>query len=56
MALDDEKMLALLAPEYRAYVERLRADAYHPSLSELSVTDARKLMRDMQQARCTASW
>ena len=50
MALDDEKMLTLLAPEYRAYIERSRAEAYHPSLSELPVTDARKFMRDMQQA------
>ncbi len=48
MAFDDEKMLALLAPEYRAYIERLRATG-GPPVSELSVPDARKLMRDMQQ-------
>lgn len=49
MAFDDETMLALLAPEYRAYTDRLRATG-GPPLSELSVSEARKLMRDMQQA------
>lgn len=49
MTLVDEKMLELLAPEYRGYIERLSAEG-GPPLSELSVADARKLMRDMQQA------
>lgn len=48
MALDDAVMLALLAPEYRAYLQRDGAEAA-PSLDQLSVPDARKLMRDMQQ-------
>lgn len=49
MTLDDAKMLALLAPEYRAYTERARAEG-GPALSELSVSDAMKLMREMQRA------
>ncbi len=46
---DDATMLALLAPEYRAYVERLRA-VPGLSLDQLSVPEARELMRQMQPA------
>lgn len=49
MALDDSTMLGMLAPEYRAYIERLRAEG-GPALDQLSVSEARKLMRDMQTA------
>ena len=49
MAIDDQEMLALLAPEYRAYVQRLRAEP-GPSLDQLTVADARALMRQMQYA------
>lgn len=49
MAMDDAQMLALLAPEFRAYVERSRMDG-GPSISELSVEEARQFMRDIQQA------
>lgn len=49
MPLDDKQMLDLLAPEFRACVERDRA-AGGPSISEMTVEQARKLMRDMQQA------
>lgn len=40
---------ALLAPAYHAYVERLSASGSLP-INELSVTDARRFMRDTQQA------
>jgi len=53
MALDNETMLALLGLQYRAYMERARADPA-PSLDQLSVSDARKLMRGMQQADVSA--
>lgn len=49
MPLDDSKMLALLAPEYRAYVERERAKGGR-ALDQLTVAEARQLMRDMQTA------
>lgn len=49
MPLDDRTMLALLAPEYRAYIESSRA-AGGPSLGQLSVAEARQYMRDMQTA------
>jgi acetyl esterase len=48
MALDDNAMLAMLAPEYRAYVEWLRMQTW-PTLSELGPEGARALMREMQQ-------
>ncbi|MGB6746276.1 MAG: alpha/beta hydrolase [Terracidiphilus sp.] len=47
MALDDKQMLALLAPEYRVYVEWLRAQGW-PPLDQHSVPDARARMRQMQ--------
>lgn len=47
MPLDDGAMLALLAPEYRAYIERERAKGGR-SLDRLAVAEARQLMRDMQ--------
>lgn len=49
MPLEDRKMLDLLAPEFRACVERDRA-AGGLSISEMTVEQARQLMRDMQQA------
>jgi acetyl esterase len=48
MALDDREMLAMLAPEYRAYVEWLRAQGW-PPLDKHTVPDARARMRQMQQ-------
>ena len=48
MALDDNAMLAMLAPEYRAYVEWLRARDW-PPLDKLTPNDARALMREMQK-------
>lgn len=53
MPLDDKLMMGLLAPESRAYMERARA-AGGPSISEMTVQQARKLMRDMQQADVSA--
>jgi acetyl esterase len=47
MPLDDGTMLALLAPEYRAYVERERAKGGR-ALDQLTVAEARQLMREMQ--------
>lgn len=47
MALDDKEMLALLAPEYRAYVGWLRTLRW-PSLDQLTPQDARLLMRELQ--------
>ncbi|MGA7340127.1 MAG: alpha/beta hydrolase fold domain-containing protein [Terracidiphilus sp.] len=47
MALADEEMLALLAPEYRAYIERLRAKGW-PPLDRHTVPEARARMREMQ--------
>jgi acetyl esterase len=49
MPLDDNKMLALLAPEYRGYIERERAKGGR-ALEQLTVAEARQLMRDMQTA------
>lgn len=49
MALDDRTMLGMLAPDSRAYIERLRAEG-GPALDQLSVTEARKRMREMQTA------
>ncbi len=49
MPLDDQTALGMLAPEYRAYLLRLRARGGRP-LDRLSVEDARNLMRDMQAA------
>lgn len=49
MPLDDSTMLSMLAPEYRAYIEKLRAEN-GPALDQLTVADARKLMREMQPA------
>lgn len=49
MPLNDDQMLSLLAPEFRACVERDRAAA-GPSISELTVEQARRLMRDLQHA------
>jgi acetyl esterase len=49
MALEDNAMLGMLAPEYRAYIERLRAGG-GPGLDQLSVAEARRLMREMQSA------
>jgi len=49
MAIDDQAMLALLAPEYRAYVQQLRAEP-GPSLDQMTVADARAFMRQMQHA------
>ena len=49
MPLDKQSMLTLLAPEYRAYIERLRAEGGRP-LDQLSVAEARTLMREMQTA------
>lgn len=49
MTLEYNRMLALLAPEYRAYTERAGLEG-GPTLSELSVAEARGLMRDMQRA------
>lgn len=48
MPLDDVSLLSLLAPEYRAYVERQRAQG-DPALDQLTVGEARQRMRDMQQ-------
>jgi acetyl esterase len=48
MTLTDEEMLALLAPEYRAYIEWLRAQGW-PPLDQHSVPDARARMRLMQK-------
>jgi acetyl esterase len=48
MTLEYDGVLALLAPEYRAYTERARLEG-GPTLSELSIAEARRLMRDMQQ-------
>lgn len=48
MTLNDEEMLAMLTPEYRAYMERLRAQDW-PPLHAQSVSDARARMRQMQQ-------
>lgn len=53
MPLDDKQMLDLLTPESRAYVERARADG-GPSIGEMTVQQARKLMRDMQRADVSA--
>ena len=53
MTLEYDRMLALLAPEYLAYTERARLEG-GPALSELSVAEARKLMRDMQQSDLSA--
>jgi acetyl esterase len=47
MALNHDEMLTLLTPEYRAYIERMRAEGA-PSLDQLSVADARARMRKMQ--------
>lgn len=47
MALDDSVMLAMLAPAYREYIKKLRAEG-GPALDQLTVAEARKLMRDMQ--------
>ena len=49
MPLDDKEMLAMLLPEYRNYVRELRGLGW-PSLSQLSVPDARERMRQMQKA------
>lgn len=49
MPLDDRTLLGMLAPEYRAYVERLRAQGGR-ALDQMSVGEARQLMRDMQPA------
>jgi acetyl esterase len=48
MPLDDAAMFAMLTPEYRDYMNHLRA-ACRPALSDLSAADARALMRDMQK-------
>ncbi len=48
MPLDDNDMLARLLPEYRAYVQSLRAQGWQP-LDQLSAADARVRMRQMQQ-------
>lgn len=48
MALNDTEMLAMLAPEYRAYIEWLRAQSWPPIYSQ-PVPDARARMRQMQQ-------
>jgi acetyl esterase len=48
MALDENEMLAMLAPEYRTYVEWLRAQGW-PPLDQHSVPGARARMRSMQQ-------
>jgi acetyl esterase/lipase len=48
MAANDEEMLALLAPEYRAYIEWLRAQSW-PPLDQHSVPEARARMRLMQK-------
>lgn len=47
MPLDDGAMLALLAPEYREYIGRERAKDRR-ALDQLTVAEARQLMRDMQ--------
>ncbi len=49
MALDDQEMLALLAPEYRRYMEWLRSLG-RPPLDQLSVEEARDFMRQLQGA------
>jgi acetyl esterase len=54
MALADEEMLALLAPEYRAYIEWLRAQGW-PPLDQYSAPDARARMRKMQIGRLPAA-
>jgi acetyl esterase len=48
MPLDDKEMLAMLLPEYRAYVEWLRAQGWQP-LDRLSVPDARARMLETHQ-------
>lgn len=53
MPLDDAAMLAMLAPDYRAYVERLRAEAA-PALDQLSPDEAREFMRSGQNADISA--
>ncbi len=53
MPLEDQEMLDLLAPEYRAYVEGLRAQGW-PPLDQLSAPDARTRMRQMQNGDVSA--
>ncbi|MGB6132287.1 MAG: alpha/beta hydrolase [Acidobacteriaceae bacterium] len=53
MPLDDAAMLSMLAPEYRAYIERLRAEA-SPALDQLSPVEAREFMRSGQTADVSA--
>ena len=48
MAMHDEELLALLAPESRAYIEWLRAQGW-PPLDQHSVPQARARMRFMQE-------
>lgn len=48
MALDHSETLARLTPDYRAYMDWLRAQRLQP-LPALSVSDARARMRKMQQ-------
>lgn len=53
MALDDAALLAMLAPDYRAYIERLRT-AGDPALADLSPDEARDYMRSGQNADVSA--
>ena len=47
--LDAKEMLARLLPEYRAYLQWLRAQGWQP-LTQLSVSDARARMQHMQRS------
>lgn len=49
MTLDDGTMIGMLGPDYRAYIEKARAEG-GPALDQLSLAEARKLMRYMQTA------
>jgi len=57
MPLDERQLLGMLAPEYHAYMEWLRAQNW-PPLDALPVPDARARMRRAQRgevSRCAAS-
>ncbi len=53
MPLDDQEMLAMLLPEYRAYVEWMRAQGWQP-LDRLAVADARARMRQSHASDVSA--
>ena len=53
MPADDAAMLAMLAPEYCAYIQRLRAEG-GPALADMSPDEAREYMRSVQSADVSA--